>query len=250
MVDIVSVEPDEPVIPVAGDSYAITCVVVQYAGLTLDPYITWTDSSGNTLLSSVTEKHNASHYISRLTFDQIHLSQASGYACKVEQDSPALASPVGYSSDPLVILIEGMVRKVVSLHIHVHVCTSLVPPPLVNIEHEGPQYVGTNHTIACTIHLSSVVDIEVNTAVEWLQDGSPVMMGGERVVIETKEISPSVHKSTISFSPLTSLDDGAVYTCMVNISSASAPNVIASTSSTIATLTVTAEGAFFICLHS
>ena len=246
MVDIVSVEPDEPVIPVAGDSYAITCVVVQHAGLTLDPYITWTDSSGNTLLSSVTEKHNDSHYISRLTFDQIHLSQASGYACKVEQDSPALASPVGYSSDPLVILVEGMIGKVciVCMYIHAYVCLSLhlVPPPLVNIEHEGPQYVGTNHTIACTIHLSSVIDIEVDTAVEWLQDGSPVMMGGERVRIETKEISPSVHKSTISFTPLTSLDDGAVYTCMVNISSASAPNVTESISSTNTILTV--EGAF------
>ena len=130
------------------------------------------------------------------------------------------------------------------IYIHTYVCPSPhpVPPPLFNIEHEGPQYVGTNHTIACTIHLSSVVDIEVNTAVEWLQDGSPVMMGGERVMIETNEISPSVHKSTISFTPLTSLDDGAVYTCMVNISSASAPNVIASTSSTNTILRV--EGAF------
>ena len=116
LIDIV--EPDEPVILVAGDNYNITCAVVQHAGLTLDPYITWTDSNGKTLLSSAVEKHNDSFYISRLTFIKIHLSQALGYACRVEQDSPALASPVNYSSDPLVIFIEGMVRREPSISLY------------------------------------------------------------------------------------------------------------------------------------
>ena len=105
----------------------------------------------------------------------------------------------------------------------------------MNIEYEGLQYVGSNLYIACTVHLSSVVDIDVNTDIEWLQDGLPVKRDGERIAVEIEEMN---HKSTISFSPLIALDNGTLYTCIVKVSPFSSPNVIGSTTSANITLTI------------